>query len=201
MSFGRFVGSDPRAFPPGVKTLPARGRQCPCLAGLPAFSRYNDPLNPLRSWMSVTTIVPSKLVRVRVEGLLGRFTHDIPFDPSWNFVIIYGPNGIGKTRLFELIHAAFAGDYSSMLQIPFTRIQFLFADETWVEVSRPEDLQLDVGDGHNIGTAQLSHNDVLMWSITPSGGESQVYPIRRLPPHEDPHLVSRIEHRFRGRAT
>ena len=95
----------------------------------------------------MTETEPRQLTRVRVENLLGRFTHDIPFDPEWNFVIIYGPNGIGKTRLFELVNATLTGTYSDIAAIPFGKASFLFSDGTVVEVARPTELRLNLEAG------------------------------------------------------
>ena len=144
----------------------------------------------------MTETEPRQLTRVRVENLLGRFTHDIPFDPEWNFVIIYGPNGIGKTRLFELVNATLTGTYSDIAAIPFGKASFLFSDGTVVEVARPAELRLNLEAGTHPDPTVFESGDSLLWTISLEGGSPQTYPLSRLPPHEDPHLVQRIEHRY-----
>jgi hypothetical protein len=42
------------------------------------------------------------LVSLKVERLLGRFDHEVVFPRDWEFVILHGPNGVGKTKLLEL---------------------------------------------------------------------------------------------------
>lgn len=79
-----------------------------------------------------------QLVRFQVDGLLGRFDYDISFDPEWQFLILHGPNGIGKTRLLELIYSAFSGRYLKLVNIPFHIARFEFDDESWIEVVRGE---------------------------------------------------------------
>ena len=80
---------------------------------------------------------PRRLVRVQVEGLLGRFNHDIHFPQDWKFLIIHGPNGVGKTKLLELIYSAFMGSPARLARIPFISVQFEFDDGTGLEVQRP----------------------------------------------------------------
>ncbi|MEU4603766.1 AAA family ATPase [Kribbella sp. NPDC023972] len=74
------------------------------------------------------------LVRVDVEGLLGQFHHDIDFPASWDFVILYGPNGVGKTKILELIKAVAAIDLFTLHQIPFDRATLYFEGriELWI---------------------------------------------------------------------
>ena len=82
---------------------------------------------------------PRKLIRIEVKKLLGRFDHDLSFDPQWRFLIIHGPNGVGKTRLLELVNSAFNGNYRRLAIIPFKSAQFYFDDGTKIKVSRESD--------------------------------------------------------------
>ena len=77
-----------------------------------------------------------KLVRIEVEKLLGRFNHELAFDPSWEFLIVHGPNGVGKTKLLELVHCTFAGRFHALARIPFKTARFQFEDGSSVQVSR-----------------------------------------------------------------
>ncbi|MEU7461824.1 AAA family ATPase [Streptomyces griseofuscus] len=69
-----------------------------------------------------------KLTEVSVQGLLGRFNHTIKFPPDQEFVIIYGPNGIGKTRLLELVSNTFALKMGKVARTPFAQAIFSFSD-------------------------------------------------------------------------
>ncbi|WP_343450257.1 AAA family ATPase [Micromonospora oryzae] len=73
---------------------------------------------------------------VSVEALLGSFDHDVYFPPEWEFVIIHGPNGVGKTKLFELIRATFTSDIRRLGEIPFRQAHFLFDDESEIQIAR-----------------------------------------------------------------
>ncbi len=71
-----------------------------------------------------------KLTEVAVKGLLGRFDHTVKFPAEDEFVILYGPNGIGKTKLLELIGDTFAARMGKVARTPFSRATFKFDDGT-----------------------------------------------------------------------
>ncbi|RZQ61621.1 AAA family ATPase [Amycolatopsis suaedae] len=68
------------------------------------------------------------LKKVAVFDLIGQFNHVVEFPSSHSFVVLHGPNGVGKTKLLELINATFSGEFFRVLQVPFTSIEFSFAD-------------------------------------------------------------------------
>ncbi|MGW4384878.1 AAA family ATPase [Kitasatospora sp. NPDC004531] len=76
------------------------------------------------------------LVEVEVSQLLGRFDHRVPFAADKSFVILHGPNGVGKTRLLELIDATFSMAIYRLAQIPFRAALFKFEDGSILEVER-----------------------------------------------------------------
>lgn len=45
------------------------------------------------------------IVEASVTGLLGEFDHTIEIRPDWKFAIACGLNGVGKTKLLEIINA------------------------------------------------------------------------------------------------
>lgn len=87
-----------------------------------------------------------RLKSLHVSGLLGRFEHHIEFPTEWEFVIIHGPNGIGKTKLLELVSAVAAGRLQSLFLIPFATARLTFTEETSLHLARTSQLSLpDVG--------------------------------------------------------
>lgn len=44
----------------------------------------------------------SESITVEVRGLYGEFDHSATVESDWDFAIVYGPNGIGKTKFFEI---------------------------------------------------------------------------------------------------
>lgn len=57
------------------------------------------------------TVVP-KLVEATVVNLFGQYTHSVRFSTDDDYVIIYGPNGVGKTKFLEVVHAAQLLEYN-----------------------------------------------------------------------------------------
>lgn len=76
------------------------------------------------------------LVQVDVFGLLGQFDHSIQFPQDWDFVILHGPNGVGKTKLLELIQAVAEGAAHVIRRIPFDRASLQFEDGAVLEIAR-----------------------------------------------------------------
>lgn len=76
------------------------------------------------------------LTHVAVVGLLGQFDHEVNFPIAWDFVIVHGPNGVGKTKLLELILATSAGSVPDLLRIPFSTARLDFDDKSSLLVSK-----------------------------------------------------------------
>ncbi len=112
------------------------------------------------------------LVGVEVTGLLGQFDHTIKIDPDDEFVIIHGPNGIGKTKLLELISNVFAVNLSGLLAIPFNWARFTFADSTLLTIDRQVQLTLASGEEGSetklIFNLRMPDKEAVVWSIDSS---------------------------------
>ncbi|WP_435178973.1 hypothetical protein [Actinacidiphila sp. bgisy145] len=77
------------------------------------------------------------LTRVEVVDLLGRFNHTIGFPADDEFVIIHGPNGVGKTMLLDLITAvASPMDIVKIARLPFAALVLHFNDGSVLEVRK-----------------------------------------------------------------
>lgn len=78
------------------------------------------------------------LTQVNVTGLLGRFTHTVDFPAADEFVIVHGPNGVGKTMLLDLISAiSWPVDFSKIARVPFRNLQMCFSDGSHLTVEKP----------------------------------------------------------------
>ena len=64
----------------------------------------------------------TRITHVRVENLLDYFDHTIYFPAQWHYILLYGPNGVGKTKLLELIYAVYSRDFAAAASIPFKRL-------------------------------------------------------------------------------
>ena len=129
-----------------------------------------------------------KLVRISIDGLLGRFEHTIDFKPDRQFLIIHGPNGVGKTRLLELMHSVFAMRYDRLASIPFARARFEFDDANWIEVARNKpsaQAQLPI-DGEPTRIQVLHEADTLIWRS--SLFDSEIELVRPSSKHRHEHV-------------
>lgn len=68
------------------------------------------------------------LVDVEVSGLFGHFDHKIPFPADWDFVIIHGVNGVGKTKVLDLIRCLTTGNFTRLAKVPFREAKLTFSD-------------------------------------------------------------------------
>lgn len=74
-----------------------------------------------------------RLTSVRASKVLYEYDHVIEFGSDQNFVIIYGPNGIGKTKFLEIIDALSRLQTSRLLRMPFESATLTYSDGTRLE--------------------------------------------------------------------
>ncbi len=120
-----------------------------------------------------------KLTFVAVEGLLGRFDHRVAFEADWEFVILHGPNGVGKTKLLELIHSVLSGQLERLLRIPFKTAELQYEDGSRLAVTRDGQPRLPGIDDERDAVQLLVELQL------PGQGDSQfqIAPIPDLPPN------------------
>lgn len=76
------------------------------------------------------------LKHVVVQNILGEYTHEIKFNDDKNYAIVYGPNGVGKTKLLEIIKAASELSYDSLTELPFNKATLTYDDTTELNITR-----------------------------------------------------------------
>src|SRR5262249_34614148 len=88
-----------------------------------------------------------QLERIRVEGLFGRFDHDIAFRRPEKITIIHAPNGFGKTVVLTLVNAFFSRQFWSFYKYRFQRLILYFDSNENVEIRNegPPDLFSEKG--------------------------------------------------------
>lgn len=74
------------------------------------------------------------LVGAEASGVLGEYDHRISFPVREEFAIVYGPNGVGKTKFLEIIHAMSRLDGRTLSRMPFKDAKLTFSDTTTLEV-------------------------------------------------------------------
>lgn len=87
------------------------------------------------------------LTEIRVKRLLGRFDHKISFPQQDEFIILHGPNGVGKTKVLELIQALSAPlQVHKIARIPFGSAELAYSDGSVLEVVRNYQETLPLGE-------------------------------------------------------
>ncbi|WP_164990349.1 AAA family ATPase [Agromyces albus] len=76
----------------------------------------------------MTETASLRLRSASVLGVLGEYDHEIEFQDGSNFVIVYGPNGIGKTKLLEIIDALLRMNFAMLSGKPFSTARLEFED-------------------------------------------------------------------------
>ncbi|WP_414171867.1 AAA family ATPase [Clavibacter tessellarius] len=84
------------------------------------------------------TNAPLSLVRAEVTKVLGEYDHSITFRNNDDFVIIYGPNGVGKTRFLEVIDALSRMEGSKLTSMPFGEATLTYSDSSTLSVKTVE---------------------------------------------------------------
>lgn len=76
------------------------------------------------------------LVRASATRVLGEYDHAFTIRDGDEFVILYGPNGVGKTRFLEVIDALSSLKGSVLLLLPFETASLEYSDGSQLEAKR-----------------------------------------------------------------
>src|SRR6266568_1923021 len=81
-----------------------------------------------------------QLAEFEVQGLFGRYHHDIKFpiskpdEPQPSLVILHGPNGVGKTTVLRMIDGFMRLDFDTFRENPFKTAALRFTTGSCIEV-------------------------------------------------------------------
>ena len=113
-----------------------------------------------------------KFESFKVNGLFGRFDHELKFRSDERIIIMIGPNGSGKTMTLRMIDILFNQPLVRLASMPFRQLEVSFDDgSSLVVVKMPrEEEQEDEGqeDEDTVG---------LELKFLPHGDQAQVVPI------------------------
>ncbi|MFK4789256.1 AAA family ATPase [Microbacterium sp. ZW T5_56] len=108
------------------------------------------------------------LVYAEATSVLGEYDHKLSFAASQDHAIIYGPNGVGKTKFLEIIHAMHRFDGRTLSSIPFNDATLRYEDGTKLHVgSSPDDVS-------RIGEKRRSRR-ILRFSLTLAGQTTETW--------------------------
>lgn len=77
-----------------------------------------------------------RVTKMHVDGLFGRYSHDVDLHLDERVTIIHGPNGVGKTVLLRLTAALLSGRLTEFTQVPFTTFEVTLSDESTYGVNK-----------------------------------------------------------------
>ena len=75
-----------------------------------------------------------KLKEISIKKLFGFFDHDVKLNVDRGITIIIGENGLGKTKILEMIEAFFKGEFYKLTNVEYESIIFKFEDDVSWEV-------------------------------------------------------------------
>jgi ABC-type lipoprotein export system ATPase subunit len=89
------------------------------------------------------------VVEIAVSQLFGRFDHRISIPAGRDFSIVVGPNGVGKTRLLELAHAALSWQVHKLIRVRFDELLLRYSDDSTFRFVQSHQMQLPEIDEHD----------------------------------------------------
>ena len=82
------------------------------------------------------TVGQRRLLTAQVKGVLDEFDHEFSFRESGEFAIIFGPNGVGKTKMLEVLTAICKLDLAELISLPFTAGSLAFSDGSALSLTK-----------------------------------------------------------------
>lgn len=138
----------------------------------------SSAITPSRVIVRHVTQQRSALVRAEATAVLGEYDHAVDFPQDKDFVIVYGPNGVGKTKFLEILHAVSKVDGRSLSQLPFNsaRLEYsngseLAAIRVWTKDDENQDLSQSTisftlsRDGHELSTWDYTGESFEDWVV------------------------------------
>nr|WP_304215118.1 AAA family ATPase [Fredinandcohnia onubensis] len=85
-----------------------------------------------------------KLKEISIKKLFGIFDHDIKLNNDRGITIIIGENGLGKTKILEMVEAFFKGEFYKLTNVEYESLLFKFEDNVSWEVSKNNSQEKEV---------------------------------------------------------
>jgi predicted ATP-binding protein involved in virulence len=111
------------------------------------------------------------LVKATAKSVLGDYEHSVEILDPHGFAIIYGPNGVGKTKFLEIIHATVQFDTAMLQKLPFQEASLLYSDETVLTVVRTPSVG-STGSGDHTPATKASRYSLLFTIESPREGST-----------------------------
>ena len=117
---------------------------------------------------NVSNDLGMKVQSIQVTAVLSQYDHSIEFADGNNFVIIYGPNGVGKTKFLEVVDAISDLQWSSLLRMPFGTATITYANGATLMASRVLEVPMEGDETETILNFELAvpGKEVATWKIS-----------------------------------
>jgi len=79
---------------------------------------------------------PVRISSIEATGVLGQYDHAVRFRPDSDLVIVYGPNGVGKTKFLEIVKALSDMKVAALASLPFSSVEVVYEDGTSLRADR-----------------------------------------------------------------
>ncbi len=127
-----------------------------------------------------------KISKIAVYGLFDRFNHDLVLNPDDKITIMFGPNGIGKTKILEILDILFNRPVWNLGRMPFQAVKVFFDDNSILKVDRKSGGRVPVN-GHEHPKLQLEYSlptgkSEIFVPKVPSDKESSLFPVEDFEP-------------------
>lgn len=126
-----------------------------------------------------------KILSVSINGLFNEFNYELSLNPDLTF--IHSPNGYGKSTLMHMVYSIFKGDTDYLSDIPFSRLDIKFDDESALIIEKDSEKLL----------IQMQKNE--LESVVAQDELQEIIDVIYLPPDrltirkKDCHLVNALE--------
>ncbi|MCM3364219.1 AAA family ATPase [Niallia sp. Sow4_A1] len=85
-----------------------------------------------------------KLKEISIKKLFGIFDHDIKLNVDRGITIVIGENGLGKTKILEVVEAFFKGEFYKLLNVEYKSLILKFEDNVSWEVFKNESEEKEI---------------------------------------------------------
>ncbi|MBM7634294.1 AAA family ATPase [Geomicrobium sediminis] len=85
-----------------------------------------------------------KLKEISIKKLFGIFNHEIKLSIDRGITIVIGENGLGKTKILEMVEAFFKGEFYKLANIEYESLIFKFEDNVSWEIFKNETQEKEV---------------------------------------------------------
>jgi energy-coupling factor transporter ATP-binding protein EcfA2 len=117
-----------------------------------------------------------RLRSLTILGLFGLFDHHLTLDGSNRILIIYGPNGVGKTTILRMVAHLFEGNFHYLRKVDFKLLAVELTDDSRLEITKNAEDVLEDSEDEDSPPERVPD---LALSLRDPAGETREFPAPR----------------------